>query len=307
MEEQSKVEVTYTDFLKKIESPQFRSNSEKFYDYLKQTADSSFIRSRIIATCRREFLYIYWSYQNLLFLQDIRSTGKITGKNYTVADAPLLDNIASQVEADYLNKLLEIEKIYKRRKTNPDKAEEIRKPISQIWLDDEADDDMPLKDYVPTFNAARELELHESKKLEKFLLNWIERIVNGLPYSKAIDLAGRPIPLDSINQQVEQVESVLLTAKELLNDFQDSMLDEFLETLLNSRVSLDNKLYRDIYNVMLLYNRLPEDLVKSHNNNADTNRYVRENYIKQRVNRMIEQEPGLRLWYKTIVKSFKKK
>lgn len=307
MEEQSKVEVTYTDFLKAIESPQFRNNSEKIYDYLKQTADSSRIRSRIIATCRRECLYIVWALQDLLFLRDIRSTGKITGKDYTVADEELLRDIAASVEADYLNKLLEIEKVYKRRRTNPDKAEEIRKPISQIWLDDEADDDMPLKDYVPTFNANRELELHESKKLEKFLLDWIERIVNGLPYSDAIDLAGRPIPLESINQQVEQIETTLINATDLLDDFQDSMIDEFLETLLNSRIAIDNKLYRDIYNVLLLYNRLPEDLVKSHNNNAGTNRYVRENYIKQRVYRMIEQEPGLKLWYKTILKSFQKK
>lgn len=307
MEEQTKVEVSYTDFLKTIESPQFRNNSEKIYDYLKQTADSAWMRSRVIATCRRECLQIVRALQDLLFLQDIRATGKITGKDYTVSDEGLMNSIASSVEADYLNKLLEIEKIYKRRGTNSDKAEEIRRPISQIWLDDETDDNMPLKDYVPTFTAERKLELHESKKLEKFLLDWIERIINGLPYSVEIDLAGRPIPLESIKQQMEQIKEVLLMAKDLLDDFQDSMMDEFLETLLNSRIAIDNKLYRDIYNVLLLYKRLPEDLVKSHNNNAGANRYVRENYIKQRVYRMIEQDSGLNLWYNTILKSFPKK
>ena len=307
METQTKVEVSYTDFLKVIESPQFRKNSEIIYDYLKQTENSSWLRTRIIATCRRECLYVVWALQDLLFLQDIRTTGKITGKNYSIGDEALLNQIASHVEADYLNKLLEIEKIYHRRRANPEKAGEIRRPISEIWLEDEADEDMPLKDYVPTFNPEREIELYESKKQEKFLLDWIERIVNGLPYSVAIDRAGRPIPLESINRQIEQIEDTLQYAKELINDFQDSMIDEFIETLLNSRVAIDNKLYRDIYNVLLLYNRLPEDLVKSHNISADTNKYVRETYIRARVYRMIEQTPGLNLWYNTIVKSFKKK
>ena len=272
MDTQTKVNISYTDFLKAIESPQFKNNSEKIYEYLSQTENTSWFRSRIIATCKRECLIVVWALQDLKFLKDIRTSRMISGKDYIIKDESLLNQIAAHVEADYLNKLLEIEKIYKRRRINPDKAEEIRKPISEIWKEESADEDMSLN-----------VELHGSKR--------------------QIDKAGRPIPFDSINQQLQQLESVLSNAKKLLAGFQDGLVDEFIETLLNSRLPIDNRLYRDIYDVLLLYERLPQELVESHDNNEDKNPYVRENYIKQRVYRMIKQSPDLASCYKSVVKS----
>lgn len=292
MDTQTKVNISYTDFLKAIESPQFKNNSEKIYEYLSQTENTSWFRSRIIATCKRECLIVVWALQDLKFLKDIRTSRMISGKDYIIKDESLLNQIAAHVEADYLNKLLEIEKIYKRRRINPDKAEEIRKPISEIWKEESADEDMSLN-----------VELHGSKRQEKFLLDWIESFVYALPYTVEIDKAGRPIPFDSINQQLQQLESVLSNAKKLLAGFQDGLVDEFIETLLNSRLPIDNRLYRDIYDVLLLYERLPQELVESHDNNEDKNPYVRENYIKQRVYRMIKQSPDLASCYKSVVKS----
>ena len=307
MDSKTKPEVSYTDFLKVIESPQFRNNAERIFEYLQATEEASWTISRIIAACRREFYNIFLALEDLFFLRNLRATGAIKGEGYFIKDPSIIESVAGIIEADYLNKLLGFEKIYGNRKLNEERVEEIRKSILQSWTDISDQSQLSAQDYISSFDAVRELDLRSPMSFEKFVVDWIEKVVYCLPYSDAIVLAGRPVKLNSIEQQANQILSVLDTGRNLLETFEAGLADDFIVSLLISRVVLDNKLYRDIYNVLLLFNRLPKELVKSHGVSIESNRYVRENYIKQRVNRLIEQEPDLKLWYKTIVKSAKKK
>jgi hypothetical protein len=234
----------------------------------------------------------------------------IKGEGYAIQESSLIKSLAWCVETDYQDKLYGFERIYGDRKFNKGKVEEIRKSIQQLWKEASGEELSSSQNDISSFNEVRKLELRGSMRFEKFIINWIEKIIFCLPLSGLsgpVDHSAGPIKIDTIEQQINQLVSVLDTGRDLLSSLETGLSDEFIVALLISRVSLDNRLYRDIYNVLLLYNKLPEELVNSHNVNIASNPYVRENYIKQRVNRLIEQEPDLKLWYKTIVKSVKKK
>lgn len=311
MDTTSKPEVSYTDFLKTIQSPQFRNNSERLYYFLQAIESGTHVISHILGTCRKEYLNIFWALENLLFLRDLRTKGVIKGEGYAIQESSLIKSLAWCVETDYQDKLYGFERIYGDRKFNKKRVEEIRKSIRQLWKEASGGGPSSTEDDISSFNEVRKLELRGSMRFEKFIVDWMEKIIFCLPKSGLsggpIDHSARPIKIDAIEHQINQLVSILDTGRDLLTSLETGLSDEFIVALLISRVSLDNKLYRDIYNVLLLYNKLPEELVNSHNVNIASNPYVRENYIKQRVNRLIEQEPDLKLWYKTIVKSAKKK
>ena len=299
--------VTFEAFLRTLESPQFKKNAEKIHEFLEQSEEEARAFAKLIDAHKGMFLTCFHAYEELRCLKELRSTGKFVGSDYQLLDKDLIVQIADQVETAYLNHLLSIEKTYSRFTKDPRKYEEARRDNSGEWLKDEMADELPFGEFIDYYYKKNDLVLGKPNRIARTLIDWKEKVAMQLPFSDAVVLQGRPITVEHIEQQIQQVNTAMLNGRDLLLSAEDDLIDDFIRTLLNARVKLDNKLFRDVYYTLDLYGRLPKEVVETHNNNEDTNKYIRETYIRQKFYRLIDQDPELKLWYKRLHTELKKK
>ena len=231
-------------------------------------------------------------------MKECRSTGKFEGKNYAIRDKDLLERFADFAEAAYLNILSELDFQYMRLATDSKRAEEILKEPEPDWINDPNADILPFEQFVNYYFQKNEIHLTLEQRPVRFIIAWKERVIKGLPYHEAIDLQGRPISVESIEQQLSQIDSVINIGDELLRSAEDNMMGGFIKSLLDAHVKRDNKLYRDVYAALCLYKRIPEEIIASHNKEPYRSSHSKENYIKSKFEKMIAASPDYMMWYK---------
>ena len=295
-------QVTYDQFLLVLESPQFKKNAETIFSFLQKTAEEAYGLSVLIGAHKRMFLTMFNVYEELRCLKELRTKNRFIGSDYQLLDEDLVHSIADQVETAYLNHLVSIESVYSRFTTDEEKYEEARKDNSEEWLKDDMADELSFPEYIDYYYKKNELKLGSPNRVAKTLIDWKERVASFMPFSDAVVLTGRPIKVQDIDTQIEQVSRALGFGKEQLSLAEDVLIDDFIQTLLNARVKLDNKLYRDVYNTLNLFGRLPKEIVESHDNNIENNQHNRETYIRQKFYRLIDQSADLKRWYHRLDK-----
>lgn len=304
--ERKKVE--FVEFLRPMESPQFKNNAEKIFDFIQRAQDSAWSLRRVIGACYRTFEFqIEVAHQELLFLKQAKSTHVVQGRGYKLTDEKLVFRLYSEVEASYLNHLVDIEVAYKRTASLSKQARELVAAAKRTWLDEEDVDLDQLEQYIKEYEAKNTLSLPDTNSLALFLIEWFEKVLRKLPYSIEVADAGRPFSLESINTQLAQFDEVDRNFCDIVDSLDDSIADEFLQSLLKERVKIDTKLCRDVYRTLVLFELIPIDQVKSHNAANGKNRTNRETYIRQKFYRLIDQSPELCAWYDVALKGRKKK
>lgn len=293
-----KEKVTFEQFLIKVTSPQFRDNAREIYDYLQKTAEDANLLAQVRALCARNFIMIIEAAELLCFMKECRSTGQFSGKGYAIHDPKLIEHCADLAETTYLNILSELDFQYMRLATDGDRAAEIMKDPDPDWINDPNADILPFEQFVEYYFKKNEIRLSVENRPARFIIAWKEQVIKGLPYHEAIDLQGRPISVESIKTQLSQIESVIETGEKLLRDAEDNMMNGFIKSLLDAHVKRDNNLYRDVYAALLLYKRIPQDIVDSHNKEPYNSKHNREQYIKLKFERLIQSSPEYMKWYK---------
>lgn len=300
--------VKYEDFLLEIESPQFKKNAKEIFEYLSQTADSSWLMSRLLGSSRRVLLVIQAIKTDLLFLSELKSTRDLSGKTFHLRGSELIDVLIAGAEDDYLGKLHYLSSLWSPEDSTSEmrqRVKESREQAENAWLSDENADILTLAEYREYLFNKNQLKLDVRDRVTEFSVAWRERVLMILPFHDAIWLLGRPIPFESLQKQLELVNYSIANAEKVINSAQDYLVEDFIESLLLSRVRLDNKLYRDVYRSLVLFGRLPEDLIKSHDSNEEKNKSVRETFIRQRFYRTIDKSSELMLWYDRMSKPLK--
>lgn len=290
--------ISFEQFLLAVTSPQFRDNAHEIYDYLQKTAEDAKLLRQVRALCARNQLMIIEAAELLCFMKECRSTHQFSGKNYTLHDPKLIEHCADLAETTYLNILSELDFQYMRLATDGEKAAEIMKDPDPDWLNDPNADILPFEQFVEYYFQKNEIHLTAENRPARFIIAWKEQVIKGLPYHEAIDLQGRPISVESIETQLAQIDNVINTGDKLLREAEDNMMNGFITSLLNAHVKRDNKLYRDVYAALSLYNRIPQEIIESHNKEPYNSNHSRENYIKSKFEKLIAASPEYMMWYK---------
>ena len=290
--------VSFELFLMAVTSPQFRQNAREIYDFLQQTADEAKVLTQVRALCAKNQIKIIEAAELLSFMKECRSTGQFVGKNYAIHDADLIVRCADFAETTYLNILSELDFQYLRLNTSGERAEEIMKDPDPEWINDPNADILPFEEFVEYYFKKNEIHLSPQRRPARFIIAWKEQVIKGLPYHEAVVLQGRPISVDSIESQLSQIDRVINIGDKLLREAEDNMMNGFIKSLLDAHVKRDNKLYRDVYAALCLYNRIPQEIVESHNKEPYNSNHSRENYIKSKFEKMIIGSAEYMMWYK---------
>lgn len=304
--ERKKVE--FVDFLRPLESPQFKKNAEKIFDFIQRAQNSAWSLKRVAGACYRTYAFqIEVAHQELLFLKQAKSTHVVQGNGYRLTDKNLVLRLYSEVEASYLNHLVGIEIAYKRTASLSKQARNIVEAAKKTWLDEDDVDLDKLEQYVKEYEAKNTLILPDTNSLAIFMIEWFEKVLRKLPYSTEVADAGRPFSLESIDTQLAKFNEVDRNFCDIVDSLDDNLADEFLQSLLKERVKIDTKLCRDVYRTLVLFDLISKEQVHTHNVANEQNPTNRETYIRQKFYRLIDQSPELRAWYDVALKGRKKK
>ena len=303
--ERKKIE--FVDFLRPLESPQFKNNAEKIFDFIQRAQNSAWSLKRVAAACYRTYVFqIEVAHQELLFLKQAMSTHAVQGNGYKLTDEKLVFRLYSEVEASYLNHLVGIEIAYKTSASLSKQAREIVEAAKKTWLDEENVDLDKLEQYIKEYEAKNTLNLPDTNNLAIFMIGWFEKVLRKLPYSSEVADAGRPFSLESIDAQLAQFDEVDRNFCDIVEGLNDNLADEFLQSLLKERVKIDTKLCRDVYRTLVLFELISKEQVHLHDVANKQNPTNRETYIRQKFYRLIKQSPELRTWYDVALKGRKK-
>lgn len=291
-----------------MESPLFKKNAEKIFNFIQRAQDSALSLKLIVGACLRTYEdQIEVAHQELRFLKQVKSTHAVQGDEYKLTDKQLVFRLYSEVEACYLNHLVDIEVSFKRTASLSKQAREIVEAAKKTWLDEEAVDLDKLEQYIKEYEANNTLSLPDTNTLALFLIRWFEDVLRKLPYSTEVADAGRPFSLESIDTQLAQFDEVDNNFCDIAESLDDNLADEFLQSLLKERVKIDTKLCRDVYRTLVMFDLISKDQVELHNIAHEKNPTNRETYIRQKFYRLIDQSPELRAWYDVALKGRKKK
>lgn len=301
-------EVEFVEFLRQLESPLFKKNAEKIFAFIQRVQDSALSLKLIVGACLRTYEnQIEVAHQELLFLKQVKSTHAVQGNGYKLTDNNLVFCLYSEVEASYLNHLVDIERAYKRTASLSKQAREVVEAAKKTWLDEESVDLDNLEQYIKEYEANNTLNLPDTNTIAIFLIRWFEDVLRKLPYSVEVASAGRPFTLESINAQLAQFDEVDENFCDIAEGLDDNLADEFLQSLLKERVKIDTKMCRDVYRTLVLFDLISKDQVHLHDVANKQNPTNRETYIRQKFYRLIAQSPELCAWYDVALKGRKKK
>ena len=244
--ERKKVE--FVEFLRPLESPQFKKNAEKIFGFIQRAQDSAWNLKRVAGACYRTYEFqIEVAHQELRFLKQAKSTHVVQGDGYKLTDKKLVFRLYSEVEASYLNHLVDIETAYKRTASLTKQAHDIMEAAKKTWLDEENVNLDRLEQYIQDYEAKNTLDLPDTNSLAIFLIEWFEKVLRKLPYSTEVADAGRPFSLESIDTQLTQFDEVDRNFCDIVEGLDDNLADEFRLSLLKERVKIDAKLCRHVY------------------------------------------------------------
>lgn len=146
--------------------------------------------------------------------------------------------------------------------------------------------DFLFADIEHIFKKARGLAKYAEKNPE--LAPILDRIIDSidwLPSPEEIPLEGEGyISIDElmgiqqfVNESFQVIDNIMLITREEVEE-------NFLPFIISTGVKLDNSMYRDIYDCMIMANLIDKEQIHSHD--VSTSRYVRENFIKLRFKRL---------------------
>jgi len=231
----------------------------------------------------------------------------VQGDGYKLTDKKLVFRLYSEVEASYLNHLVDIETAYKRTASLTKQAHDIMEAAKKTWLDEENVNLDRLEQYIQDYEAKNTLDLPDTNSLAIFLIEWFEKVLRKLPYSTEVADAGRPFSLESIDTQLTQFDEVDRNFCDMVEGLDDNLADEFLLSLLKERVKIDAKLCRDVYSTLVLFELIPKKQIESHDKGIIENPTNRETYIRQKFYRLIDHSSELCAWYDVALKGRRKR
>lgn len=95
------------------------------------------------------------------------------------------------------------------------------------------------------------------------------------------------IPWVELNEINELFNFTLDSIEDAFEVTREEVEVNFLPFVLSTGVTLNNSMYRDIYDCMKMASLIRAEQVRSHD--SSTSRYVRENYIKLKIKRLLEK------------------
>lgn len=293
-----KVKITYEQFLETVTSPQFRKNAREIYDFLQKTEEESEMLRLAGAICAKSFIAIYDAYQDLLMMKETMTQKRIEGKTYKIEAPDLIKTVLDMVETSYLNSLSGVDFSFDRLPLEASWIQDIMNDPKAPWLEDENYNELALDKFIQYYFNKNEIKLFIPRLGARLIIKWKQQVIMQIPYHEDMERRGRPFSLESVEDQIKKLETAMDNGDVLMKSSQEDMINRFIVSLLDARVKRDNKLYRDVYEILRLYNRIPEEILKTHDATVDTSHYIRENYIRKKFETLIDNNPEYQKWYK---------
>ncbi len=118
-----------------------------------------------------------------------------------------------------------------------------------------------------------------------FLAGWRSNVYEKIPSIEELKNVPRPMSKESLSHFLDQFTFAYKLGKRYLADIEEVPVRDAFEEIVKLPIHFDNKVYRELYSMCMDFELIPEEVLTSHTKN--TCKYVRENYIKSKVNRAI--------------------
>ena len=143
-----------------------------------------------------------------------------------------------------------------------------------------ADSEAMLRDRLTNLSIVEDLWLSWFPVVpDQLVKKWTEECWDKIPYLEdiAVNKDGH-FSIQSLRQHIKALESAIEKTRAISLYKEEDLLLHFLLHAKRIGVPLNNKFYRDLYDFMEYLDLIPAHILKSHR--ANTQKYVRENYIK---------------------------
>lgn len=130
----------------------------------------------------------------------------------------------------------------------------------------------------------REIELQKGFiSITKVTDNWHE-VIYKLPREKDVVYNDEYIDDSCLDRMICSMETFMKEAKDLEIVTQETRVVDFLKKAQEMGIPMNNKSYRDFYDCLDFFGLIPAEIKEMHA--KTTSKYVRENYIKSKCNRL---------------------